>query len=130
MNDMKPLLLLLFVILCSCTKQSLQTVNKDISLFVFIISDNNLDDYSDYIEKDFVYGLKGCPVGTEMFLYVDRLAQAPSLRHLILLESGDVAVRNKWCYEEQCSTSPEVFCDVLSTMVYSIGLMAMDGCLD
>lgn len=117
MNDMKPLLLLLFVILCSCTKQSLQTVNKDISLFVFIISDNNLDDYSDYIEKDFVYGLKGCPVGTEMFLYVDRLAQAPSLRHLILLESGDVAVRNKWCYEEQCSTSPEVFCDVLSTMV-------------
>lgn len=116
--DMKLLLPFFLVItLCSCSKQSLPTINKDISLFVFIISDNNLDDYSDYIEKDFVHGLKGCPVGTEMFLYIDRLNQAPSLRHLTLLESGDVAIRKTWYFEEQCSTSSEVFCDVLSTMV-------------
>jgi len=117
---MKPLLLFFLVItLFSCSKQSLPTINKDISLFVFIISDNNLDDHSDYIEKDFVHGLKGCPVGTEMFLYIDRLSQAPSLRHLILLESGEVAILKTWCYEEQCSTSSVVFSDVLSTMVNS-----------
>lgn len=101
----------------ACTKYAQIAVNKDMSLFVFIISDNNLDDYTDYIENDLVRGLKGCPVGTELFLYIDRQNERPSLRHLFLLESGQVGVKTIAQYEEQCSTSPQVFREVLNTMI-------------
>jgi len=89
----------------------------EMTLAAFVISDNDLDDHTDYIENDFVRGLKGCPVGTEMFLYIDRQADTPMLRHLLLLDNGKVAIINTWNYEEQCSTSPVIFRDVLSTMI-------------
>lgn len=101
----------------SCLKRDELSLNKDISLFAFIISDNDLDDHTDYIENDFVRGLKGCPVGTEMFLYVDRQFENPTLIHLVLLESGQVAIKRTWNYEEQCSTSPSVFRNILFTMI-------------
>lgn len=101
----------------SCVERDELPLNKDMSLFAFIISDNDLDDHTVYIENDFVRGLKGCPVGTELFLYIDRQIEMPSLRHLILLESGQVAIKKTWNYDEQCSTSPEVFRNILSTMI-------------
>lgn len=101
----------------ACTKPVQISINKDLSLFAFIISDNNLDDHTEYIEADMVKGLKGCPVGTELFLYIDRMTGTPSLRHLFLLESGQVGVKTISEYNERCSTSPDVFRDVLSTMI-------------
>ncbi len=92
-------------------------VGNDITLVAFIISDNDLDDLTDYIENDFVRGLKDCPVGTEMFLYIDRQTETPTLRHMLLLDNGKVAIIKTWNYEEQCSTSPEIFRSVLSTMI-------------
>ena len=67
-------------------------VGNDITLVAFIISDNDLDDLTDYIENDFVRGLKDCPVGTEMFLYIDRQTETPTLRHMLLLDNGKVAI--------------------------------------
>lgn len=108
---------ILLTLLLACSKQDTIVINNDLSLLAFIISDNNLDDHTDYIENDLVRGLKGCPVGTELFLYVDRQNEAPSLRHLFLLESGQVGVKTIVQYEEQCSTSPQVFREVLNTMI-------------
>jgi len=111
------LLFAVMVMLSSCMEREKLSLNKDLSLFAFIVSDNDLDDHTDYIENDFVRGLKGCPVGTELFLYIDRQIETPTLRHLLLLESGQVAIKKTWKYAEQCSTSPEVFRTVLSTMI-------------
>lgn len=110
-------IVLIVFFLISCIRQTSQTINADMSLFAFIISDNNLDDHTDYIENDLVRGLKGCPVGTELFLYIDRQNETPSLRHLFLLESGQVGVKTIAQYDEQCSTSPQVFREVLNTMI-------------
>lgn len=63
---------LVVIMQLSCTKQDIMSFNKDLSLFAFVISDNDLDDYSEFIEQDMVKGLKGCLVGTELFLYLDR----------------------------------------------------------
>lgn len=109
--------LLVLLMVTSCAKPPQIITYKKLSVFAFIISDNNLDDHTDYIEKDLVRGLKGCSVGTEMFLYVDRQNETPSLRHLFLLESGQVGVKTIAQYDEQCSTSPQVFREVLSTMI-------------
>lgn len=109
--------LLVLLMVTSCAKPPKIITYKKLSVFAFIISDNNLDDHTDYIEKDLVRGLKGCPVGTEMFLYVDRQNETPSLRHLFLLESGQVGVKTIAQYDEQCSTSPQVFREVLNTMI-------------
>ncbi len=105
-------------LLClSCSKPEKLSLNSGLSIFVFIVADNDLDDHIDYIEKDLVKGLKGCPVGTEMFLYVDRQRDRPSLRHLFLLKSGKVGVNTIAEYDEMCSTSPDVFESVLKTMI-------------
>lgn len=112
--------LILFMV--SCNKQEMPALNQDMSLFAFIISDNNLDDHTDYVEHDIVQGLKGCPAGTELFLYIDRRDKVPSLRQLFLLESGQVGVKTIAEYQEQCSTSPSVFKNILQTMKeYSSG---------
>lgn len=107
----------LSIFLLSCTKQEILYLSKDLSLFAFVVADNNLDDHTEYIEKDLVNGLKGCPVGTELFLYVDRQNEVPTLKHLFLSESGKVKYRIISKYDEQCSTSPQVFRDVLNTMI-------------
>ena len=119
MNNRKLLFCHLFVsfFLLSCAKQEKISLSKDLSLFAFVIADNNLDDHAEYIEGDLVRGLKGCPVGTEMFLYLDRQNEEPSLRHMVLSESGKVKYKTISKYDEQCSTSPQVFRDVLNTMI-------------
>lgn len=104
-------------LLLSCSKQEKLLLSKDLSLYAFIISDNDLDEYTDYIEQDIVKGLKGCPVGSELFLYIDRYKKAPILKHLFLLNSGKVGVKIITRYEEQCSTIPSVFSDVFNTMI-------------
>lgn len=104
-------------IYCSCSRDNKYVVNGDLSLFAFVISDNNLDDHTEYVENDLVKGLRNCPIGTEMFLYIDRLNESPILRQLFLLESGQVGVKTIANYTEQCSTSKDVFRDVLSTML-------------
>lgn len=118
-NIIKLLLNNLFVIfsLLSCAKQERISLNNDLSLFAFIIADNNLDDHAEYIEKNLVKGLKGCPVGTELFLYLDRYDEEPTLRHIVLSESGKVKYKTLLYYDEQYSTSPQVFKEVLSTMI-------------
>lgn len=110
-------LITLFLVLSSCVKHDAKKTNKDMSLFVYILSDNDLDDHADYIESDMVKGLKGCPAGTEIFLYVDRQNKKPCLRQLLLLEPGKVGVKIISEYEEHYSTSPEVFREVLNTMI-------------
>jgi|GEM_PF-634757 len=112
-------LLLTFSLLAvlACERQKPTITSEDLSLFAFIISDNDLDDHTDYLEKDMVKGLKGCPVGTELFLYIDRQNTSPSIRHLLLLESGKVGVNTIADYEDQCSTSPDIFQNVLNTMI-------------
>lgn len=107
----------LFLFCMGCRNEEYNSSIIDISFFSFIVSDNDLDDHTDYIEKDFVKGLKGCPIGTELFLYIDRQKERPSLRHLFLLESGQVGVKTIAEYDEQCSTSPQVFRKVLNTMI-------------
>lgn len=92
-------------------------IRNDISLFAFIVSENDLDDITPYIEYDLAMGLKGCPVGTEMFLYIDRLNACPTLRHFFIEGSGEIAVRTITNYPEQCSTSKEVFQAVLQKML-------------
>lgn len=111
------LLVLSLVSLFACKRQSTKIISQDLSLFAFVISDNDLDDHTDFIEKDMIKGLKGCPIGTELFLYIDRQQTAPQLRHLFLLESGKVGVNTIAEYEEQCSTSPSVFRNVLNAMI-------------
>lgn len=111
------ILMLNLLFLWSCTKRDFTLIGNNLSLFVFVISDNNLDDHTDYIEKDLARGLKGCPVGTELFLYIDRLNETPSLRHLFLLESGQIGMKTVVEYDEQCSTSSQVFREVLNTMI-------------
>lgn len=101
----------------ACTKQLTMIVGDEITLVAIVISDNDLDDHTDFIENDFLCGLKGCPVGTELFLYIDRQTETPTLRHLLLLETGQVAILKTWNYDEQCSTSPLLFLDVLSTII-------------
>ena len=101
----------------SCIERDDLSLSKDLSLFAFIIADNNLDDHAEYIEKDLVNGLKGCPIGTELFLYLDRQNEVPTLRHMVLSESGKVKYKTISEYDEQCSTSPQVFKDVLNTMI-------------
>ncbi len=108
---------IIYLVIISCSKQDRIVINGELSLFAFIISDNNLDDHTDYIEKDIVKGLKGCPVGTELFLYIDRENEKPTLRHMFLLESGQVGVKITAEYDEQCSTSPQVFREILNTMI-------------
>lgn len=103
--------------LSSCAKEETLTMSKDLSLCAFILADNDLDDNVEYIEWDLVKGLRSCPPGTELFLYVDRLESTPSLRQLYVVESGQVAVKTIANYQEQCSTSPQVFADVLGTML-------------
>lgn len=103
--------------LISCTKYEDILISKEMSLFAFVISDNNLDNHTDYIEKDLIKGLKGCPTGTELFLYIDRLNETPTLRHMFLLESGQVCVKTISRYEEQCSTSAIIFGNILKTMI-------------
>lgn len=111
------LFFIMMLFISSCAKPDYVSINHDMSLFAFIISDNNLDDHTDYIENDLVNGLKGCPVGTELFLYIDRQNEQPSLRHLLLLESGQIGVKTIAQYNEQCSTLPQVFLEVLNTMI-------------
>ena len=107
----------MFTLLLSCKKLETVTMSKDLSMFAFILADNDLDDHAEYIEYDLIRGLRECPVGTELFLYIDRQNERPSLRHLFLLESGHVGVRTIAQYEEQCSTSPQVFREVLNNMI-------------
>lgn len=118
-NKLTTLVLQILVCLSciACDKQESLSLSRDLSLFAFIIADNDLDDHSEYIEHDLVNGLKGCPVGTELFLYLDRQNKQPLLRHFFLLESGKVGVNTVAEYDEQCSTSPEVFNNVLNTMI-------------
>lgn len=111
-----PLAYIFVLSFLSCIKSDMPVLNEELSLFAFIISDNNLDSHTDYIEKDLVQGLKGCPVGTELFLYIDRRTETPVLQHLFLLESGQIGVRTISEYSELCSTSPIVFNDVMQTM--------------
>lgn len=107
----------MFTLLLSCKKLETVTMSKDLSMFAFILADNDLDDHAEYIEYDLIRGLRECPVGTELFLYIDRQNEQPSLRHLFLLESGQVGVKTIAQYDEQCSTSPQVFREVLNTMI-------------
>lgn len=107
----------ILALLPSCSKQETVTMSKDLSMCAFILADNDLDDHAGYIEQDLVSGLRACPAGTELFLYVDRQNRNPTLRHLFVLESGQVAVKNLAEYSEQCSTSPSVFAQVLGTML-------------
>ena len=100
-----------------CDDSNNLSIRKDLSLFAFIVSDNNLDNLSPYVEYDLVIGLKGCPVGTEMFLYLDRLDTCPTLRHFFKMESGEIAVKTITNYPEQCSTSKEVFQAILQDML-------------
>ena len=116
-NRGNSVLYFIMLFISSCAKPDIVSINHEMSLFAFIISDNNLDDHTDYIENDLVNGLKGCPTGTELFLYIDRQKDAPSLKHLFLLESGKVGINIITQYNEQCSTSPTVFRDVLNTMI-------------
>ena len=109
--------LTLLTFLLSCSKQREMVISTENTLCAFIISDNNLDDHTKYVESDFVLGLKGCPIGTELFIYIDRGTTTPILRHLVLLESGQVAIKNTWYFEEQISTSPVVFRKILSMMI-------------
>ncbi|MCQ2065100.1 MAG: clostripain-related cysteine peptidase [Bacteroidaceae bacterium] len=102
--------------LSSCNLNKDVSINKDMSLFAFVISDNDLDDHSDYIEHDFAEGLRGCPDGTELLLYLDRQNEAPTLRQFVY-SSDQIRTKTIKQYEEQCSTSPEVFRNILSTMI-------------
>lgn len=113
----KYIMVALCLFCMGCTKKEDHSVGMDISFFAFVVSDNDLDDHTDYIEKDLARGLKGCPVGTELFLYIDRLNETPSLRHLFLLESGQIGMKTVVEYDEQCSTSSQVFREVLNTMI-------------
>ena len=113
--NLYSIVVLSFLVACNLNEEV--PINKDMSLCAFIISDNDLDDHTDYIEKDLVKGLKGCPIGTELFLYVDRKDRKPTLRKLFLLESGKVGVKTITEYEEQFSTSPDVFKEVLNSMI-------------
>lgn len=110
-----PWLILPFLFL-SCDRDFEVTASGGLSLFAFLVADNDLDDHADYIEKDLVRGLKGCPVGTELFLYEDRRDEPPTLRQFVLAESGQVAFRHIARFDEQCSASADLFMQVLSTM--------------
>lgn len=101
----------------SCNRYEAITLSKDLSLFAFVVADNDLDDHAGYIENDLVNGLKGCPVGTELFLYLDRQNGVPTLRHMVLSESGKIKFKTISKYDEQCSTSSQVFREVLNTMI-------------
>lgn len=102
----------------SCSKYDDVFINSNgLSVFVFLISDNDLDDHTEYIIDDLIRGLKGCSAGSELFLYVDRQTDTPYLRHFVLLEFGQVRTRMIKAYQEQYSTSPSVFKDILKTMI-------------
>lgn len=114
------------IVLCSsaCTKQVHCYTNSDnISLCAFIISDNDLDDHTDYIENDFVRGLKDCPVGTEMFLYIDRQTETPSLRPFLLHISCQI------CFSfQQAYVLPLARCNAFATPdypFYPIGIVPL-----
>lgn len=88
---MKRFVLMLLSVLClSCDRERTDTVSNGMSLFAFVVADNDLDDHADYIENDMLNGLKGCPAGTELFLYEDRKDKSPTLRQFILTKSGQV----------------------------------------
>ena len=107
----------ILALVLSCKKLETVTMSKDLSICAFILADNDLDDHASYIEKDLARGLRACPVGTELFLYVDRLNREPTLRHLFVIESGKLAVKTLSEYTRQCSTSPQVFAQVLNSML-------------
>lgn len=107
----------ILALVLSCKKLETVTMSKDLSICAFILADNDLDDHARYIENDLVSGLRACPVGTELFLYVDRMNWEPTLRHMFVIESGQVAVKTLSEYTGQCSTSPQVFVQVLSSML-------------
>lgn len=108
--------LLIIIQLTSCTKESLH-INNDLSLFAFVVADNNLDEYADYVERDLINGLKNCPIGTELLLYIDRQGLPPSLRQYVITESGKIGINTIEEYLEQCLLSEEVFSSVLNTML-------------
>lgn len=57
-----PLAYIFVLSFLSCIKSDMPVLNEELSLFAFIISDNNLDSHTDYIEKDLVQGLKDVPL--------------------------------------------------------------------
>ena len=116
-RTIRYLLPILFCIMCSCNTNESIGNSKQLSLFAFVISDNNLDEYAKYVEQDLVAGLRKCPIGTELLLYIDRLSEQPTLRHFIVLETGEIGFRIIKEYPEQISTSPNVFNSILKTML-------------
>lgn len=96
-HSMRPIILpwlILPFLFLSCDRDFEVTASGGMSLFAFLVADNDLDDHADYIEKDLVRGLKGCPAGTELFLYEDRRDEPPTLRQFVLAETGQVAFKH------------------------------------
>ena len=100
----------------SCTIDEKTVPNTNMSILAFVVADNDLDDHSLYVERDLISGLKGCPAGTEIIIYMDRLDKLPTLKRYTLTKDGKVGINNIKEYPEQCSTSPLVFSSVLSDM--------------
>ena len=117
MRKLKTILFAIAALLfISCTTDDDTLPNQEMSIMAFIVADNDLDDHALYIEKDLISGLKSCPLGTEIVIYMDRLNQSPTLKRYTLTNDGKVGVNNIKTYSEQCSTSPSVFSSVLSDM--------------
>ena len=108
--------LLFFVLLVGCSYDERTEPNREMSILAFIVADNDLDDHALYIEQDIIKGLKSCPCGTEVVLYMDRLNTEPTIKKYTLTNDGKIGVNNIKTYPEQCSTSPQVFSNVLSEM--------------
>ena len=104
------------LLLDSCITDDRTIPNKDMSVLAYIVADNDLDDHAAYAENDLISGLKECPTGTELIIYMDRLNQSPTLKKYTLTDNGKVGINKIKEYPEQCSTSPSVFGSVLSDM--------------
>lgn len=109
-------LLVVVAFLVGCSYDERTEPNREMSILAFIVADNDLDDHALYVEKDIIKGLKSCPSGTEVLIYMDRLNELPTLKKYTLTNEGKIGINNIESYTEQCSTSPQVFRDVLAEM--------------
>lgn len=103
-----------------CTDEERTEPNKDMSLLACIVADNDLDDHADYVLNDLIKGLRSCPAGTEMVVYMDRQYQGPTINRYTMTTDGKVGMDKLAQYPERLSTDPEFFSEVLQTMRASV----------
>lgn len=114
---MRKLFVVVIVLaLLGCTQDERTHPYKDLSILAFIVADNDLDDHAEYVVSDLEKGLRSCPVGTQLIIYLDRLHQPPTLKRYMITADGNIGVNIITTYPEQCSTDPVVFKRVLQDM--------------